>query len=391
MSKYPSITILAGREKRVREGTPWIYANEIQMDKAAKELAPGSLVRIKLERGGELGVGTFNSHSLIAVRRLDDDSSAVIDQSWFEKRFQRALSLRARFFDKPYYRLVHAEGDGLSGLIIDRYGDTAVVQANSAGMDALLPVLVPALQKATGIKNVVLNRAGAAVKHEGLSDETRVLAGEVSAGIRIEENDTVYFADPLSGQKTGWFYDQRANRAFVASLCKGKTVLDGYTYAGGFGLLAAKAGAVSVTLIDSAAGALQLAERAAAENKVNVKLVRADVMEELSKRASERIEVVVLDPPAFIKAKKDTAAGLKGYAKLARLGAAITASGGFLVMCSCSHHASVDDFTKAVAEGVSKAGRTGRIVRTSGAGVDHPVHPQLPETAYLKCLVLQLD
>ena len=392
ISMYPVITILAGRDKRANQGHPWLYSNELQMDMQAKQLPPGSLVRIKKEQGGFIGVGTFNPHSLIAVRKLDSNPEALIDAAWFATRFTAALNLRERFFTTPHYRLIHAEGDALPGLVVDRYGDTAVVQANSAGMDLLLPVLVPALQQATGVKNVIACRSGLAIRLEGLEDQLSVLAGDQPAELRIEENGLTYFADPFTGQKTGWFYDQRDNRAFVAALAQGGTMLDAYCYAGGFGLLAAQKGASAVTLIDSAEGALALARKAAEANGLTPRctFIHKDVMEELP-RLSGAFDVVSLDPPAFVKSKKDIMAGLKGYAKLAKLGAPLVTSGGFMAIFSCSHHAALPDFTAAVAEGLSKAGRTGRIIRTSGAGPDHPVHPQLPEGAYLKCLVLQLD
>jgi len=395
MSAYPNITILAGREKRANQGHPWIYSNELQMDQQAKALPPGSLVRIKKEQGGFLGVGTFNPHSLIAVRKLDGNAEAIIDQSWFAQRFTAALQLREKFFATPYYRLIHAEGDGLPGLVVDRYGDVAVVQANAAGMDLLLPAIVPALLQAVGVKTVISCRSGLAIKLEGLEDDLSVLAGEKPDALQIIENGITYFADPFTGQKTGWFYDQRDNRAFVAGLAKGGTLLDAYCYAGGFGLLGAAQGATAVTFIDSAQGALDLAQKAATANNLTNRctFTRNDVMDELAKLANSGtiFDVVSLDPPAFVKSRKDMAAGLKGYAKLTKLGAPLVKAGGYMAIFSCSHHAALPDFTAAVAEGLSRAGRTGRIIRTSGAGPDHPVHPQLPEGAYLKCLVLQLD
>ena len=392
--KLPTITILAGRAKRAGHGYPWVFSNEIQMDQQAKAIEPGSLVKLKIEGGPNLGIATFNPHTLIAARRLEADENATIDVAWFAAKFRQAQAVRARFLSEPYYRLVHAEADGLPGLIVDRHGDVVTLQANTAGMDKLLPEIITALKEVTGAKAIVLNRAGAAVVHEGLKEESRVIAGELSGQILIRENGITYCVDPVEGQKTGWFYDQRDNRAFVAKLAKDARVFDGYCYAGGFGLLSAHHGAREVVLVDQSAGALALAEKAATFNKLaQCRFVKADVMAELEKQAAagEKYDVVIVDPPAFIKAKKDIAAGLKGYRKLTRLAAALVAPGGTLAIFSCSHHAEPTAWAAEIARGLGEAKRTGRIVYTSGAGIDHPLHPLLPESAYLKAQVLVLD
>lgn len=393
--KLPVVTILTGRDKRVRHGHPWVYSNEVQMDKQAKAIVPGSLVRLKTENGESLGVAGFNPHTLIAARRLDREDSAVIDRHWFVRKFAAAQALRQRFYKEPFYRLVHAEADGLPGLIVDLYGDVAVLQANTAMMDALLPELVPALQTVTGAKTVVHARAGAAVQQEGLEDKSEVLVGSLTGPLRIDENGASFFVDPLGGQKTGWFYDQRDNRAYAARLCSGQRVLDVYSYAGGFGVLAATQEPQHVTLIDRSDVALSLAHRAAEANAVAERchFLKADALTELERLAAagETFGVVIADPPAFIKNKKDLGAGLKGYRKLARLAASVVAPQGILCLGSCSYHAELSAWMEENARGIIEAGRTGRILRTSGAGADHPVHPLLPESAYLKFEVFQLD
>jgi 23S rRNA (cytosine1962-C5)-methyltransferase len=228
-----------------------------------------------------------------------------------------------------------------------------------------------------------------------LEEEVKLVAGALDGPVRVEENGAVFRADLLSGQKTGWFFDQRDNRAFMASLSKDATVVDLYTHTGGFAIEAARAGAKHVTAVDRSQHALDLAAAAAKENGVAARfeVARADIygyLEEAAK-AHKTWQVVIADPPAFVKSRKDLKAGLQGYRKLARLCAAVTAPGGWLFVASCSHNASVDDFTAAVARGIHDAGRTGRILRTSGAGADHPVHPALPESAYLKAVTLALD
>lgn len=213
--KLPTITILAGRAKRAGHGYPWVFSNEIQMDQQAKAIEPGSLVKLKIEGGPNLGIATFNPHTLIAARRLEADENATIDAAWFAAKFRQAQAVRARFLSEPYYRLVHAEADGLPGLIVDRHGDVVTLQANTAGMDKLLPEIITALKEVTGAKAIVLNRAGAAVVHEGLKEESRVIAGELSGQILIRENGITYCVDPVEGQKTGWFYDQRDNLSLI--------------------------------------------------------------------------------------------------------------------------------------------------------------------------------
>lgn len=388
--KLPVITVLAGRDKRVRSGYPWVFSNEIQMDQNAKAIAPGSVVKLQVEGGPVLGTAIFNPHTLIAACRLDA-AVVAIDEAWFVQKLAAAEAVRQRFYKEPYYRLVHAEADGLPGLIVDRYGDVLTVQANTAGMDKLLDVLVPALQKVTGAQCIVLNRSGPAIALEGLFEESRVLAGSLPAEVSIKENGVVYKVDPVNGQKTGWFYDQRENRSTIAALARGQSVFDGYCYAGGFGLLAAVQGATSVTFVDASQAALDLAKKSAEANGVAGKcsFKKADVMDALT--GGEKYGVVIVDPPAFIKNKKDMAAGLKGYRKLAKLAAAATEAGGILAICTCSHHADLAEWSAEVARGIYDAGRSARLLHSSGAGPDHPVHPLLPESAYLKCQVFALD
>ena len=202
-----------------------------------------------------------------------------------------------------------------------------------------------------------------------------------------------YFADLASGQKTGWYYDQRDNRAFMAGLARGKSVLDAYSYTGGFGLAAAKAGAKETICLDSSAPALALADESAAANGVSIKAVKADVFEELERLAAakETFDIVIADPPPFVRARKDLEPGAKAYRKLARLAASVTAPGGFLLLASCSHNIPMERFAAECAAGLSRAERRGALIRQAGAGADHPVHPMLPETAYLKALVYALD
>jgi 23S rRNA (cytosine1962-C5)-methyltransferase len=393
MSILPAIHLQAGRSRRLRAGHPWVYSNEIVMDQSAKALPPGGLVRI-VDAGGEvLGVGTFNPHSLIAIRALSREPEAVVDRAFLAARLKRALALRETLFDGPYYRLVHAEADGLGGLVIDRFGDAVTIEANTAGMELLLPEILGALDEIVAPATVLVKNDSPVRKLEGLELYDKVAKGELSAPIELVENGVRFLADLTTGQKTGWFYDQRDNRAAVAKVAKGRTVIDFYTYAGGFALQAAKAGASRVTAVDRSESSLALATKSAELNGLPLETVRADAFAEMERlaNAGRRFGVVVTDPPAFVKSKKDLAAGAKGYRKMARLAAGLVEPGGFLLVASCSHHMSAENFAEEVRHGLSNAQRTGRILRSAGAGADHPLHPSLPESAYLKALLLQLD
>ncbi|MBN9588394.1 MAG: SAM-dependent methyltransferase [Alphaproteobacteria bacterium 64-11] len=378
--------------KRARAGSPWIFSNEIRMDDAAKAIAPGAIVNVRGDDGQAFGTGYFNPKSLIAVRLLSGECDAVIDADFFAARLGRALALRERFHARPFYRLCHAEGDGLPGLVIDRFDDTLSVQSGTAGMERQTDAIMSALDRLIGPRTVILRGDAPTRALEGLETQVRVVKGE-GRRIQLEENGARYFADLAEGQKTGWYYDQRDNRAFIASLARGKSVLDAFSYAGGFGILAAKAGAREVICLDSSAPALALAEESARANAVTVKAVKADVFEELERLSAsgETFDIVVADPPPFVKSKKDLEAGARAYRKLARMAARVTAEGGILLLASCSHNISADRFALECAAGLLRTGRRAALIRQAGAGPDHPVHPMLPESAYLKALVYALD
>jgi 23S rRNA (cytosine1962-C5)-methyltransferase len=388
MSVHPILKLKPREGRRVRAGAPWIFANELVLDAKAKALAPGALVCIQGDDGRDFGLGYFNLKSLIAVRMFDAPGESVPDRDFFARRLARALSLRLSFYDLPFYRLVHAEGDGLPGLAIDRFDDVCVVQVTTAGMEALTGPMLAALDEVVAPKTVILRNDTPSRALEGLESSVGVVKGQAGR-IAVEENGALYFADPAGGQKTGWYYDQRDNRAFMAKLSKGKSVLDAYCYSGGFAIAAARAGAAEVTGIDSSAGALVLAEEAAAANGVSARFLKADVFEELERLGAkgEKFDIVIADPPPFVKSRKDLEPGARAYRKLARLAARVTAKDGFLLLASCSHAIAMERFAEECAIGVTRTGRKSALIHQAGAGADHPVHPMLPETAYLKALV----
>ncbi len=280
----------------------------------------------------------------------------------------------------------------MPGLVIDRFDDTLTVQIGTAGMEKQLTAITMALDAVFKPRTVILRADAPSRALEGLDSYVKIAKG-AGARIAVEENGARYLADLESGQKTGWYFDQRENRAFIAGLSKGKSVLDGYSYTGGFGILAAKAGAKEVVCLDSSAPALAIAEESARANGVKITPLKADVFEELErlKTAGELFDIVLADPPPFVKSKKDLEPGAKAYRKLARLAAEVTAPGGFVMVASCSHNIPPERFAAECAQGLERTGRRASLIRQAGAGPDHPVHPLLPESAYLKALVYALD
>lgn len=381
-----------GKESAVIKGYPWIFAGDV-IDSSQWRLADkGGLASIENHKGERLGIGYLNPASQIVARVLTLKNEPI-DALFFRKRLEAALKLREKHIDVPYYRLAHAEADGLPGLLIDRFDDIYVVQVGTAGMDALKPLWTMALESLLNPAAILLKNDNSARELEKLPREVQIMKGAVPDVIEVLENGFTYYADLVHGQKTGWFYDQRDNHKLIADMAKGKTLLDVYAHSGGFGLLAAKHGAKEVTLVDSSELALKLAEKAAEENEVEAKFIEGEafeVMQELAKRR-KIYDIVIADPPPFVKAKQYIVTGLKGYAKMAKMAAALVAPGGLLFAASCSHHASRGAFSKAVMEGIEKAGREAKILKQTGAAKDHPIHPHLPQSEYLKGILLRLE
>jgi len=389
----PAIALQPRTHKRVLEGSPWAYSNEIAMTAETKALPPGTLVRLTLADGRLVGLAHFNPHTLIGARLLTRHEKPAIDLAFWQQRLATALAMREKIFSAPYYRWVHAEGDNLPGLIVDRYGDVVVMQANTAGMDAVKGVLAEAIVALIQPKTILLRGDTPARALEGLAQENAVLHGAPAGLAEVLENGITYHAQLVEGQKTGWFYDQRANRLLVADLAKGASMLDLYCHSGGFALLAAKKGASTVCGVDSSEPALTLARNAAAANHLeNVSFERKDVFEFCAhaRDSARRYGVVVADPPAFAKSKKDVGAALRGYRKLAKLAAGLVEPGGFLFIASCSHAILRDRFDAEICAGAQEAKRDVTILARTGADRDHPGHAHLPESVYLKGILLHV-
>ncbi|MEX0970675.1 MAG: class I SAM-dependent rRNA methyltransferase [Paracoccaceae bacterium] len=384
-----------GPAQLVRFGAPWVFTDNLVMDRRSRAVAPGTIVELQDDQRNPLAVCAFNPVSKIGIRVLGRDMAAMINQAWFAERLKRALALREDLFKAPFYRLIHAEGDGLPGVIIDRFGDVAVIQPNAAWADLLLDALAAALAEVTGVAHIYANTSGRARKLEGLEGESRWLLGRQDEPVPVPMNGATYLADITGGQKTGLFYDQRPNHAFAARLAKGRDVLDVFSHVGGFGLAALASGAKSALAVDASAGALTLAMGGAQASGFAARFStrRGDAFDVMATLAEEGafFGMVVCDPPAFAPAKPALEAGLRAYERIARQGASLVAAGGYLVLCSCSHAADLAKFRAACLRGLGKAGRSGRILYEGAAGPDHPVHPHLAESSYLKAIFLALD
>lgn len=393
---YPTVRLIPKAEARaIRHGFPWVYANELVLDRRTRKLDAGTLALLEDANRTPMGVVACNPNSKIICRMLDPDPEAVIDEAWFAARITRALAHRARLYDAPYYRLIHAEADGLPGVVIDRFGDTAVIQPNAAWADLLIAPLVAALQSVTGVSTVVLNGTGRARSLEGLAEKTDTLVGATpTEAVPVPMNGATYMADVLGGQKTGLFFDQRPNHAFAASLSKGASVLDMFSHVGGFGLAALAGGAASALAVDGSAPALELAEKGAAVMGVSDRFEtrKGDAFDTLAALHEEgrTFDVVVCDPPAFAPSKSSMDAGLRAYERIARLAAPLVTDGGYLILCSCSHAADLTKFRNASSRGIGRGGRRGQIIHTGFAGPDHPLLPHLAESGYLKALFYRL-
>ncbi len=381
--------------RALRHGFPWVYANQLVTDRRTRKLAPGALAVLEDDARQALGLVAVTPESRIIARMLDRDITAAVDQAWIARRIARALALRERLFDAPYFRLIHAEADGLPGVIVDRFGDVAVIQPNAAWAEARIEAFAAALVEVTGVSTLLKNASGRARGLEGLNDISTVLRGKApDAPVQVPMNGATYMADLTGGQKTGLFYDQRPNHAFAARLGQGGRVLDVFSHVGGFGLAMLAGGAQEAVAVDGSAPALALAQQGAEAGGMAGRFStrQGDAFEQLTALAEEgaQFDVVICDPPAFAPSKQALDAGLRAYERVARLAAPLVAPGGYLGLCSCSHAADLTRFRTACIRGIGRAGRAGALIHTGFAGPDHPQHPQLAESAYLKALFFRL-
>jgi len=377
-----------GEERRLAAGHLWVFSNEIDSDATPlAAFAPGDLAQITSQRGQFLGHAYVNPHALICARILSRDPALAIDRKLIGTRLRAALTLRERLYREPYYRLIFGESDGLPGLVLDRYGDVLVGQIATAGMEALKATVAEAVGELLSPTGLFWKNDSAARQLEQLPQVAEAAFGEIPAEITATESGLTFTAPLMQGQKTGWFYDQTHNRArLVRYLWPRARVLDVCSYAGAWAVTALKAGAAAATCIDSSETALEFARRNAQANGVALEALRGDAFEAMKALhdRGERFDVVVLDPPAFIKRKKDIPQGQAAYRKLNQLALALIEGEGLLVSCSCSYHLAPEDLVTAIQTAARHTGRFVQILESGGQSPDHPVHPAIPETRYLK-------
>jgi len=377
---------------RVLEGSPWVYRTEIEPTTAR----PGAVVRLLSARGRLLGEGFYNPQSMIAVRIMTFSDAESVTPALVSRRIREAWALREELAgDRDAYRLVHAEADGLPGLVVDRYGPVFVVEVTSLGMNAFLPTIVETLVE-HGRPLAIYERGDLPVRdREGLPRVNRILYGSVPATVEIHEHGVIMQVNLLAGQKTGHFLDQYANRGRVGELAAGRRVFDAFCHTGGFGLVAARHGAEDVTAIDIDPEAILQAEQNARINRLDdrMRFVTANAFDWLRQVSDQgpQFDLGILDPPAFTKSKDRVPEALRGYKEINLRGMKLIRPGGFLVTSSCSYHVSETEFIRVVQQAGHDAKRRVRILEIRGQGVDHPVLPALWESRYLKCLVLRID
>jgi 23S rRNA (cytosine1962-C5)-methyltransferase len=390
------IRLSKNEEKRLRAGHLWVFSNEVDIAQTPlKAFQKGELALVEDAKGQAMGVAYVNPDTLICARILSRDPRARIDERFFLHRLENALALRESLHDRPCYRLAYGESDGLPGLVVDRMGDVLSVQTTTVGMENLLPVILAALEKLLAPRAIVLKNTAGLRQLEGLEEYARIAAGSLQAPVEIEENGARFRVDPLGGQKTGWFFDHRDNRALAARLAKGRRVLDLFSYSGAWGVQAALAGAASVDCVDSSETALELARENAELNGVGAKMQRhaANAFDflKLAREEKRKYDLIILDPPALIKRKKDVKTGLEAYRRLNQGALQLLAPGGVLVSASCSHHLHrevLHDILRATAR---HGDRHLVFLAQSGQAPDHPVHPAIPETEYLKAFFCRVS
>ena len=385
----PVLKLKRGEDRRLRAGHLWIFSNEV--DTAATPLTqfePGAAVQVHSDKDQFLGHAYVNPRTLIAARIVGRDASYPLDASLLVHRLRVALALRERLYREPFYRLVYGESDGLPGLVLDRYGDVVVVQSGTAGIDRLRAEVESAVNKVIHPKAIVWKNDSGARELEGLERGVSLAGeGEIPAEISVREQGIDFIAPLAEGQKTGWFYDQTANRERLRRyLPAGARVLDVCSYVGAWAITALKGGAASATCVDSSATALEYVARNARANGVEVETLKDDAFDALKAlhESGARFDVVILDPPAFAKRKKDAPQAQAAYRKLNQLALPLIDRDGLLVSCSCSYHMPADELVNAIQTAARHSSRFVQVLEQGGQSPDHPIHPAIPETKYLK-------
>ena len=392
-AQLPALRLKRNEDRRLHAGHLWIFSNEVDTGQTPlPKFKAGELVRVLAHNDRALGLAYVNPQSLIAARMLE--TWKIPDTAWLAARMRTAMTLRDRLYAKPYYRLVYGESDGLPGLVVDRYGSSCVAQIGTAGMERLKPQIQEALMQVVKCDALLFKNDSAAREMEGLPSYLEAAKGSFDAPALVVEDELEFQAPLLEGQKTGWFFDQAANRRALSKyVAAGARVLDVFSYVGAWGIRAAHHGAREVTCVDSSAAALDLAAANALRNRVKLATRKGDafdVLEEFAKQGA-RFDVVIVDPPAFAKRKKDLPKALAAYKRLNQLAIQVLAPEGILVSCSCSSHVSAEELQDAIAKAARGADKHLQILEMGGQAPDHPVHPAIPETRYLKAYFCRIN
>lgn len=391
---FPPLRLKRNEERRLMAGHQWVFSNEVDTDKTPlTAFKTGALCRVISDREKFLGFAYVNPHALISARILSRDPNHVPgDAEFISQRLKTALTLRNRVYSQPYYRLVYGESDQLPGLVLDRFGDVIVGQIGTGGMEAMKEQVAAAVKQVINPKGMLWKNDSGARELENLPAYVEVAFGEVPQTVSIQESG-VNFSIPIhDGQKTGWFYDQAINRQSLLKYVKGMRVLDVFSYLGAWGLTAAKAGASEVTCVDSSAKAIDLINQAATVNQLNVSTIKGDAFDVLESlhQQGRKYDVVIIDPPAFIKRKKDIPKGEAAYKRLNQLAMQLVEREGLLASCSCSYHLASDVLVDAIQRAARHHNRFAQLIEIGGQSPDHPIHPAIAETSYLKAFIARV-
>ncbi|MBS0382462.1 MAG: class I SAM-dependent rRNA methyltransferase [Proteobacteria bacterium] len=393
--EYPALYLKRGEDARLRAGHVWVFANEVDVARSPlNSFEAGEACVVVDARGKPLGVGYVNPHSLICARLVARGIEHPLDASLLTHRLQVALALRERLHDEPFYRLLYGESDGVPGLTLDRFDDVIVAQATTAGIERLKPQVEAAVQKVVKPRALIWKNDAGIRELEGLMTYADIGFGDPPGPLRVREGGVEFAVDAIGGQKTGWFYDQRANRDALAPFVKGKRVLDMFAYLGAWGLRAAAMGAREAVCVDASAAAVKMIGENAQRNGFleRVRAERADAFEYLKalREAREHFDVVILDPPAFVKRRKDLKEGALAYRRINELAMQVLSKDGILVTCSCSYHMPRVGLLDAVQKGARHLDRSVQVLQQLQQAPDHPVHPAIPETDYLKGFICRV-
>jgi len=388
---YPVLKLKKNEERRIRAGHLWVFSNEVDSAQTPfGQFEAGQLVELQAYTGKSLGIAYVNPASLICARLLSRDPKHPPSESLLVHRIKVALSLRQRFFPQPYYRLVYGESDFLPGLVVDRFDDVLVVQITTAGMEVMKLDVIAALEKVIRPRAILLRNDSPAREREGLPLYVDSVLGDVPEEVQVEDSGVSYRTSIVSGQKTGWYYDQRMNRQALAGIVRGQRVLDVFSYIGAWGVKAAVEGAAEVVCVDASAQALERVGENAELNNVAERMsgLQGDAFQVLKalREEREKFDVVIVDPPAFIKRKKDFKQGREAYHRINEMAMQLLSKDGLLVSGSCSHHLPRQELQRLLLAGARHLDRNMQVLMQGYQGPDHPVHPAIPETEYLKAI-----